>query len=296
MASPMPRAASSARCSSSSLAAFSTDEGSVLLPRPCCCDGPRATVRALPPPSRATAAAAAAASSRPASLRSAVWANPVVSPTTTRMPAPRERPEESSSILRSSSVALPETLSSANTSAMSPPRSNADDSTRCSTSPSIKEVSVTGGIVIAVPKSSSELQTAAGHPPHAGLTAQVELTVGQEDTAQHFRSGDVPVLATPRLIALCEEATCRATDDHLTGAQKSVATRIQFDHLAPVGVGTVVLAEATLVKVEGRRLTFTVSAARLEGDGGGLVGAGRVTRVVLDRAAFLAKAGATDTP
>jgi len=134
--------------------------------------------------------------------------------------------------------------------------------------------------------------TEAGHGPHTGLHAQVELTVSEEDTAQHFRSGDVPVLATPRLIALCEEATCRATDGHLSAAQKSVATRIQFDHLAPVAVGTVVMAEASLVKVEGRRLTFTVSAARLETDGGGLVGAGRVTRVVVDEATFLAKAGA----
>jgi fluoroacetyl-CoA thioesterase len=115
--------------------------------------------------------------------------------------------------------------------------------------------------------------------------------VGPQDTAQFFRSGDVPVLATPRLIALCEEASCRATDGHLTSAQTSVATRIQVDHLAPVGLGRVVLAEATLVKVEGRRLTFTVSAARLEGDGGGLVGAGRVTRVLVDEATFLAKAG-----
>jgi fluoroacetyl-CoA thioesterase len=143
-----------------------------------------------------------------------------------------------------------------------------------------------------VPASPSETETAAGHGPHAGLSAQLELTVSESDTAVHFRSGDVPVLATPRLIALCEEATCRATDNHLTAAQASVATRVQFDHLAPVAVGSVVLAEATLVKVEGRRLTFTVSAARLEGDGGGLVGAGRVTRVVLDRAAFLAKANA----
>ena len=47
--------------------------------------------------------------------------------------------------------------------------------------------------------------------------------------------------------------------------QSSVATRVQFDHLAPVAVGSVVLAEATLVKVEGRRLIFTVSAARLDG-------------------------------
>jgi fluoroacetyl-CoA thioesterase len=133
--------------------------------------------------------------------------------------------------------------------------------------------------------------TTAGHGPHAGLSAQIELTVSDGDTAEHFRSGDVPVLATPRLIALCEEATCRATDGHLTDAQASVATRVQFDHLAPVAIGSVVLAEATLVKVEGRRLVFTVSAARLENDGGGLVGAGRVTRVVVDRAAFLGKTG-----
>jgi fluoroacetyl-CoA thioesterase len=145
-----------------------------------------------------------------------------------------------------------------------------------------------------VPANPAPTTTAAGHGPHAGLSAQLELTVGAADTAEQFRSGDVPVLATPRLIALCEEASCRATDDHLSPAQSSVATRVQFDHLAPVAVGSVVLAEATLVKVEGRRLTFTVSAARLEGDGGGLVGAGRVTRVVVDRSAFLAKAGASD--
>lgn len=116
--------------------------------------------------------------------------------------------------------------------------------------------------------------------------------MGENDTARYFRSGDVPVLATPRLIALCEEATCRATDGHLTDSQSSVATRVQFDHLAPIAIGGVVLAEATLVKVEGRRLIFTVSAARLEGDGGGLIGAGRLTRVLVDEAAFLAKAGA----
>jgi fluoroacetyl-CoA thioesterase len=91
---------------------------------------------------------------------------------------------------------------------------------------------------------------------------------------------------------MCEEATCRATDGHLTAAQSSVATRVQFDHLAPVGLGGVVLAEATLVKVEGRRIIFTVSAARLERDGGGLIGAGRMTRVLVNEATFLAKAGA----
>jgi fluoroacetyl-CoA thioesterase len=153
-------------------------------------------------------------------------------------------------------------------------------------------VSVTGTIVIVVPPPPSDSTPPAGPGPHSGLTAQIELTVGPQDTAQHFRSGDVPVLATPRLIAMCEEAACRATDGHLTSTQSSVATRVQFDHLAPVGIGRVVLAEATLVKVEGRRLIFTVSAARLERDGGGLIGAGRVTRVLVDEATFLGKAGA----
>ena len=188
-------------------------------------------------------------------------------------------------------MALAEVLSSAKISAMSPPLVSAAERTRCTTSEWIRERSVTSGIVIVVPNRSSGLPTAAGHAPHTGLSAQVELTVSEEDTAERFRTGNVPVLATPRLIALCEEATCRATDGHLTHAQSSVATRVQFDHLAPVAIGKVVLAEATLVKVEGRRLTFTVSAARLERDGGGLVGAGRVTRVLVDEATFLAKAG-----
>ena len=225
-----------------------------------------------------------------------MWAKPVVSPSTTRIPAPRERPDDSSSTLRSSSMALGRrgVLGEHLRHVAAPGQGGGEHA--------FEHVRVDeggvghGGIVIVVPDDPSDRARPRGTGHTPGLSAQLELTVGAEDTAEHFRSGDVPVLATPRLIALCEEATCRATDGHLTDAQASVATRVQFDHLAPVAIGSVVLAEATLVKVEGRRLIFTVSAARLEGDGGGLVGAGRVTRVVVDRAAFLAKAGAADKP
>ncbi|HEX3947255.1 MAG TPA: hotdog domain-containing protein, partial [Acidimicrobiales bacterium] len=88
----------------------------------------------------------------------------------------------------------------------------------------------------------------------AGLCARVSLTVGEPDTAASLGSGDVPVLGTPRLVALCEEASCRALDGHLGRGRTSVASRIRFDHLAPVPVGAVVVAEATLERVEGRRL------------------------------------------
>jgi fluoroacetyl-CoA thioesterase len=120
----------------------------------------------------------------------------------------------------------------------------------------------------------------------SGLSAQVSLTVGPTDTARAMGSGDVDVLATPRLIALCEEAGFRAVKGALDSARTSVGVRVQVDHLAPVAVGSTVTAEAILEKVEGRRLVFTVSVT----DAAGLVGAGRMTRVVVDTDTFMAKA------
>ncbi len=128
--------------------------------------------------------------------------------------------------------------------------------------------------------------------PRVGSCARVELAVAAEDTALALGSGDVPVLATPRLIALCEEASCAALAGQLPEGRTSVASRVQFDHLAPAAVGTVVRAEATLTRVEGRRLSFTLSARGDSDERSGLVAAGRLTRVVVDRDAFLAKAGA----
>lgn len=119
-----------------------------------------------------------------------------------------------------------------------------------------------------------------------GLHGSVKLVVGDEDTAVAYRSGTVPVLATPRLIALCEEAALFALTDVLPAGQTTVGMRVQIDHLAPTSVGSSVAAEATLEKVEGRRLTFTVSVS----DHGGLVAAGKVTRVIVETDRFLEKA------
>ncbi len=119
-----------------------------------------------------------------------------------------------------------------------------------------------------------------------GLSARVELEVADADTAESFRSGDVPVLSTPRLVALCEEASCQALAGHLAEGCTSVGKRVQFDHLVPVSIGRTVWAEAPLDRVEGPRLTFTVSVS----DGAGLVAAGKVSRVVVDRASFLSRA------
>jgi fluoroacetyl-CoA thioesterase len=124
-------------------------------------------------------------------------------------------------------------------------------------------------------------------PPKPGLSARAELTVADADTARALGSGDVPVLGTPRLVALCEQACCDAIKGQLDPDETTVGMRVQLDHLAPTAVGMKVTADATLEKVEGRRLTFTVSAS----DPHGLIGAGKLTRVVVERERFLKKAG-----
>ena len=122
-----------------------------------------------------------------------------------------------------------------------------------------------------------------------GLVGSIELTVKDGDTAEALRSGDVPMLATPRLVALSEEATVAALDGHLDTKVTTVGQRVQLDHLLPVPVGRSVRCEAKLVEIEGRRLNFTFSVTCEQG----LVAAGKVTRVIVNRERFLERAKST---
>ena len=123
-------------------------------------------------------------------------------------------------------------------------------------------------------------------PPRPGLAGEASLSVTEADTAIALRSGEVPVLGTPRLVALCEEATVAALDTQLNPGETTVGMRVQLDHLAPTAVGHKVRAEATLKKVEGRRLTFAVAVS----DTRGLVAAGKLTRVIVLSDRFMEKA------
>ena len=119
-----------------------------------------------------------------------------------------------------------------------------------------------------------------------GLTASVALTVTDADTAQAWGSGDVPVLGTPRVLALVEAASVRATARHLPSGTTTVGTRVELEHLAATPVGRTVTAEATLATVDGRRLAFAVTVH----DGGTLAARGTVERALVERDRFLAKA------
>jgi predicted thioesterase len=119
-----------------------------------------------------------------------------------------------------------------------------------------------------------------------GLTARVELTVTDTDTAQAVGSGDVPVLGTPRVLALAEAATVAATAARMPSGSTTVGTRVELDHRAATPVGRTVVAQARLAAVEGRRLHFEVSVS----DGDETVAEGRVERVLVDRQRFVERA------
>ncbi len=122
-------------------------------------------------------------------------------------------------------------------------------------------------------------------PIRPGASASVQLKVTDADTAIALGSGEVPVLATPRIVALVEEAAVAAVHPDLEQGSSTVGVRVQIEHISPTPVGGNVTAEATLEKVEGRRLVFHVSAR----DERGLIAAGKVTRVLIDIERFLDK-------
>jgi fluoroacetyl-CoA thioesterase len=121
-----------------------------------------------------------------------------------------------------------------------------------------------------------------------GLRAAFRCTVTGADTAAALGSGEVPVLATPRVLALAEQATVAAAASALDAGATTVGVRVELEHLAASPVGADLEVEAVLEWVDGRRLRFAVRV----GDGDRLVANGRVTRVVVDTAAFLRQAGA----
>ncbi len=134
----------------------------------------------------------------------------------------------------------------------------------------------------------------------AGQRATVRVVVGDADTAIAAGSGDVPVLATPRLLALAEAASVAAIAPHLAPGTTSVGTSVSLEHRRASPVGAEVVVEAELTSVEGRRLVFSFIAreSRRRGSGAGdgepgdedlVVGAGTVERVLVDRTVFLGR-------
>jgi predicted thioesterase len=118
-----------------------------------------------------------------------------------------------------------------------------------------------------------------------GLRGRATMAVTPDKTAEAWGSGDVPVYGTPSLVALLETAAVNTTAGKLGAGETTVGTWIEVSHLAATPVGANVSAEAELVGIEGRKLTFTVVAH----DDRTKIGECRHQRMIVARDRFLAK-------
>ena len=118
-----------------------------------------------------------------------------------------------------------------------------------------------------------------------GFKHTSELTVTDAVTAVRMGSGDMPVLATPAMMALMENAAMLAVADDLPEGSTTVGGHIASSHLRPSKIGDVVRAIAEVTKVDGRKIEFNVSAY----SGDVLLGEGTHLRIVVDRERFMSK-------
>jgi predicted thioesterase len=124
-----------------------------------------------------------------------------------------------------------------------------------------------------------------------GLRASITAQVSEADTAEALGSGDLPVLGTPRLLALAEAACVAAVAPHLEAGQTTVGTEVSLEHKRPSRIGASLEVEAELTEIDGRRLAFMFIAYG-PGDGDqAVIGAGRAERVIVDAQRFLTRAG-----
>ena len=118
-----------------------------------------------------------------------------------------------------------------------------------------------------------------------GHTGTATRIVADNETAKVVKSGSLPVLATPVLSALMEEAACDALKDSLTGDETTVGGFIGLTHKAPTLPGKRITATATVTDVKGKKITFHITAS----DDAGEIGEADHTRFVVLAHPFMEK-------
>jgi len=111
-----------------------------------------------------------------------------------------------------------------------------------------------------------------------GSTGSFSLVVMPEHLASRFKDVTLPpVLATPVMIMVMENAALNAIKPYLDPGESALGTRVDVRHLAATPAGRRVTGEAKVTSVDGRRIEFLIRAA----DGNEEIGAGTHERVVI---------------
>jgi len=116
-----------------------------------------------------------------------------------------------------------------------------------------------------------------------GTTGTAKTIVSKNNTAKSVKSGSLEVYSTPMMIALMEEAACNSLQ--LEEGQTSVGTYIAVEHKVASGLDNEVIAVATVTEVEGRKITFTVTAKSSDME----IGEGTHIRYIVDAERFMSK-------
>ncbi len=124
-----------------------------------------------------------------------------------------------------------------------------------------------------------------------GLQHTSTLIVNNDNSAEHIGSGDMPVFATPAMVALMENAAMTAVSKTLQKGESTVGGHVNVSHIKPTTIGQEVTATATLTAIDGKKLTFRVCAYQADT----LIGEGEHIRFIVDRERFLGKITQTPT-
>ena len=116
-----------------------------------------------------------------------------------------------------------------------------------------------------------------------GMKGMADTCVEREDTAKEVGSGDLLVYATPCMVALMEGAACEAIQAALKETEPTVGTALNIEHISATPVGLEVRAEAEVTAVEGKVISFAVTAY----DEAGPIGHGTHKRVIVNTQKFL---------
>jgi fluoroacetyl-CoA thioesterase len=120
----------------------------------------------------------------------------------------------------------------------------------------------------------------------AGLSYVISQKVEVRHTAAELGSGTLPVFATPALVALAEKACMLLVEKHLLANQTTVGVEIHISHVKATPLGKSVYAEAVLLSIDNKKLSFSVKAWDDDGD----IGFGQHVRFIVDAKRFMEKA------
>lgn len=119
-----------------------------------------------------------------------------------------------------------------------------------------------------------------------GITFTAQTVVTEQNTAKTLGSGTLDVFATPAMTALMEEAAWKCVQPYLEQGSGTVGTSLNIEHISASPIGAKISARAELAAINGRELTFNVTAQ----DNAGLIGKGTHTRFIIFNEKFQAKA------